>query len=230
MFRPIALTFALCLGGAMPAVAQGVTLSAAGNEPFWRVEIANSTLTLTRPDVAPVVLPVIDDGRDGPIMAADAKAGLRATLALTEAVCRDTMSGMPYPFAAVLTLGDQNFEGCGGDPLDLLADIEWQVTALGDMALVADAPALIRFGRDGRVSGTGGCNRLMGGYSLTEEGVSLGEGVASTMMACPDPIMAQERALFDALSQVTGFDIGPDGALILHGVDGPLLSAMPVAG
>lgn len=226
MFRPFALSLAVLLGAALPSLAQDTALSAAGNEPFWRAVVTDGTLTLTRPDFEPLVLPVTSQEGAAPIIAADAKAGLRAVLTLTEGVCRDTMSGMPYPVEASLSLGDQSYGGCGGDPMDLFAEIDWQVTTLGDAAMVPDAPATIRFGRDGRISGTGGCNRLMGGFDLTGEGLRLGDGVASTMMACPDPIMAQEAALFDALAKVTGFDIGADGALILRGPDGPLITAM----
>lgn len=35
------------------------------------------------------------------------------------------------------------------------------------------------------------------------------------MMACPEPMMAQERALFDALAQVAAFSVTRDGALWL---------------
>lgn len=41
----------------------------------------------------------------------------------------------------------------------------------------------LRFGADGRVSGSDGCNRLMGGWSLEGDVVSL-RRMASTMMFC----------------------------------------------
>lgn len=37
--------------------------------------------------------------------------------------------------------------------------------------------------------------------------------------------MAQERRFLDTLTQVISFDIGPDGALILRGPSGPLVTA-----
>jgi len=227
MFRSFALTLAAIMGTSMPSFAQDTPLTAAGNEPFWRVEVAEGTLTLIRPDVAPVVLPVTSDAGASPLIAADAKADLQAVLTLSDGVCRDTMSGMPYPFSASLSFGDQTYEGCAGDPRDLLAGIEWQITSLGETTLVPEAPASLLFERDGRIAGTGGCNRLMGGYTLTGEGISFGDGVGSTMMACPDPIMAQERALFDAMASVIGFDVGADGTLTLRGPDGPVITAAP---
>ena len=51
---------------------------------------------------------------------------------------------------------------------------------------------------DGRVSGSGGCNRFTSSYE--EEGNSISFGsVASTRMACPDEIMSAERAYLAAL-------------------------------
>lgn len=49
----------------------------------------------------------------------------------------------------------------------------------------AEAPGRpwLRFGADGRVSGSDGCNRLMGGWSLEGDVVSL-RRMASTMMFC----------------------------------------------
>ena len=76
----------------------------------------------------------------------------------------------------------------------------------------------------GRVFGNGSCNRYNGAATLTGESLSFGP-IASTMMACPEAIMGQERRLFDTLEQVIGFDIDETGALILLGPAGPLLAA-----
>ncbi len=51
----------------------------------------------------------------------------------------------------------------------------------------------------GRVSGFGGCNRLMGSYTLQQNRLTIG-GLAGTMMACPEPAMSIERALHAALT------------------------------
>jgi heat shock protein HslJ len=51
----------------------------------------------------------------------------------------------------------------------------------------------------GRVTGFGGCNRLIGSYTLEQNRLTIG-GVAGTMMACPEPAMSIERALHAALN------------------------------
>ena len=56
-----------------------------------------------------------------------------------------------------------------------------------------------------RMAGTGGCNRLMGAYTLEGEQLKFGQ-VASTMMACAEG-MEQERAFADALQQVARWRI-----------------------
>jgi heat shock protein HslJ len=57
-----------------------------------------------------------------------------------------------------------------------------------------------------RISGTGGCNQLLG--SFEDEGHSLHfKGVASTMMACSGGTMQQEQALLHALNDCTAYSI-----------------------
>ena len=70
---------------------------------------------------------------------------------------------------------------------------------------------------DGQVSGTGGCNRYTG--HATIEGASIKFGpLASTMMACTPAAMDQERKFFDALKEVTGWEIdSTSGRLSLTG-------------
>jgi heat shock protein HslJ len=205
-------------------------VSAAGNEPFWRVDIASDAFTLLRPDFDPLMLSVIDrsTGADGThlIVSASSSPALRAVLSLAPGPCNDTMADQTYPFTATLELGDTVLSGCGGDPRDLLTASEvWTVTEIVGEAPIDDTEVEIGFSPEGGVFGTGGCNRLNGTYQITGEGLSFGP-IASTRMACPEDIMAQEQAFFAALEQVISFDIGEDGALILRGPEGPVMRAV----
>ena len=178
---------------------------ARGNEPGWHVTLDADTARIEadygeisrktdRPAVAVVPgaylfeMPEID-----------------ASLRIVEGLCHDDATGMPYPDSAELTLDDRVLNGCGGDPADLLIGDAWQVTALGDATLVEPERLSLNFFEPGRVAGSGGCNRLVGGFTLTGEGLHFGP-MGSTMMACEDPIMEQERRLLDALEQVRRFD------------------------
>lgn len=57
------------------------------------------------------------------------------------------------------------------------------------------------------MSGSGGCNRISGGYSLSGDRLSFGR-TTSTMMACADPIMTNTEQIFlKALPRVTRWRI-----------------------
>lgn len=191
---------------------------ARGNEPGWHVSLVGEvaevvadygeiTLEVPRPEAR-----AVPGGYEFDMRGADAR------LRVEDALCHDDMSGMPYPDTARLTLADRVLHGCGGDPVDLLTGGAWQITALGDAALVEPERLSLNFLDAGRVAGSGGCNRIVGGVSLTGEGLHFGP-MASTMMACPDPLMEQERRMLDALEQVMAFDLDARGRLLLLAED-----------
>ncbi|BDW86056.1 META domain-containing protein [Roseicyclus marinus] len=190
-----------------------------GNEPFWSVEIASGQMVLRRLGMEDVILPVTES-------ALTAEGALRVTagdavLRRKPAICRDSMTGMPYPETLAVAMGDQVLQGCGGLPEDLLRGA-WRVESIAGDPVIADSRLTLGFGADGRVAGSGGCNRWFAGYDLTGEGLAIGQAGA-TMMACPEPIMAQEQRFFAALAQVTGFDIDGTGGLVLLAMERPIL-------
>lgn len=70
------------------------------------------------------------------------------------------------------------------------------------------APAnnyFIVFGDDGRISGKGDCNRLMGSYELSTAGSINIARLGSTRMFCPD--QAKEDRFVGILQEVNGFTI-----------------------
>lgn len=194
---------------------------ARGNEPPWTLEIAAERITL-----------VTDYGQkrlEAPTPAAETLPGVTryaagsgdASIAITisDRVCGDSMSGMPYPQSVELVADGRTLAGCGGEPVALLAGAEWTVESLGGAGLVEGSSATLAFGGDGRVSGKASCNGFTGEYSLTGEGLSIGK-LATTRMACPPPLMEQEAAFLAALGAVQRFEITPEGKLALLAVDG----------
>lgn len=95
-----------------------------------------------------------------------------------------------------------------GDQLPPLAGVEWNLIAFvengTETPALPDAPANITFDGAGRYSGTGGCNRLAGGYSISGDAITFDMGL-STMMACPEPIMDQELRFSQSLNDATRF-------------------------
>ncbi len=69
-----------------------------------------------------------------------------------------------------------------------LIGTHWKLILLQDteVADAAHAPYLM-LGADARLSGSDGCNKMMGSYTLTADTLSFSE-LASTRMACPDEI------------------------------------------
>lgn len=200
---------------------------ARGNEPFWSIVVDASELRWSTPDTA---YPVIWSGltrsarADGFDLTAHHEGRVLA-LGATNLICRDNMSGMPYPETVTVRIDDREFQGCGGEPLALLTAHEWTVAMIDGTAVAGRAPTLA-FTEDRRTSGFAGCNRWNASLQLDGEGLRLGQA-ASTMMACPDAEMAQERAFLDALARITRHDFDEAGHLLLMAGDETLVLATP---
>lgn len=94
-----------------------------------------------------------------------------------------------------------------------LADTKWKVTGYnnGKEAVVSPLPeveATLEFGADGTVSGTGGCNRITGGFTAEDGKVKMGP-LVMTSMACPEPegVMEQEAAFVKALESAATYTV-----------------------
>lgn len=197
--------------------------TARGNEPGWTLAVSGGRMAFVPFGAPPVEAPLAAPGiADGDFV--HEAAGLRLTL--TPALCRDTMTGMPYPETVTVETRGQRLSGCGGRPLDLLTGAEWVIEELAGTP-VADAdggrPTLQVF-RDGRIAGSGGCNRFIGRAQVDGERLTLGPA-GMTMMACPEALMRQERRFLDMLADVDGFDIAADGALVLRAAEAPVIVA-----
>jgi uncharacterized lipoprotein YbaY/heat shock protein HslJ/uncharacterized lipoprotein NlpE involved in copper resistance len=95
----------------------------------------------------------------------------------------------------------------------------WKLQALQDgsgptLSKPPDQPAELLLAADQeRVSGTGGCNRLMGGFRLNGEQLSFSR-LASTQMACDPAVMAFERRTMEALDRVRQWSIDKQNLLL----------------
>jgi heat shock protein HslJ len=67
-----------------------------------------------------------------------------------------------------------------------------------------------------RISGSGGCNRLMASFEATHVELSFGP-VATTLMACSEEIMERERGFLRALESTTGFELAGRELWLLAG-------------
>ena len=106
------------------------------------------------------------------------------------------------------------------EPVDSASLIgAWKLTAYGP----ADTPtpavegvdAGLTFNEDGTVSGSSGCNGLGGDYTVEGDQISFGEFV-STLMACEDPIMAQEEGAHKVMTGTATYTIEGDTLTITN--------------
>jgi len=103
-----------------------------------------------------------------------------------------------------------------------LAGSSWTLTAFGDGTAVAEQPSTLSFDAEGtRVGGKGGVNRYNGAVTISGQAISFGPA-ASTRMAGPPDLMAQEDTFFRALSDVAAYQIDGD-QLTLADADGNAL-------
>jgi heat shock protein HslJ len=206
----------LLLGG----VAEAASWTARGNEPGWQVEVSDTAISFSTMEGETFTIePVPEPVRAEDIEVYMGMAGDKAfALVAIDKICTDNMSGMPFPKAVVVTIGEQARVGCGGDPLSLLVG-DWRVEAMSGAPLIAGSETSLAFDLDGSMHGNASCNRFFGGFSLTGEGLTLSPGGA-TMMACDTGLMEQEQKFLAALEQVSRFESLPDGALRLVDVEG----------
>lgn len=113
-----------------------------------------------------------------------------------------------------------------------LTDTYWKLVAIdGRPVVVTDAmrePSLVLQSQQSQFAGSGGVNRLMGGYTLAGDSLTFA-AVASTMMAGPPEAMAQEQAIVAALPTVRRYAIAGDQLTLLGDAGQPVLKAVAVA-
>jgi heat shock protein HslJ len=85
-----------------------------------------------------------------------------------------------------------------------LENTYWKLVRLGEQAITvanwSNEPHLLLHPDTKRMSGSGGCNRLAGGYQLDGEALSFGR-MAGTLMACMEG-METERSFHEMLPRV----------------------------
>ena len=109
-------------------------------------------------------------------------------------------------------------------PLDrakaLFGSNEWLVVSLatpaGPVALLPDQQAFFKLRDDGALAGTAGCNQVSS-FVTVGPGVAISFGPAiATRMACPEPQMVQEFAIFGALEHFNQYTLA-GGSIVLTG-------------
>jgi putative lipoprotein len=123
--------------------------------------------------------------------------------------------------------------GAGAGPSRGNAPLEnttWKVTRLGEKDVAPNenqrAAYIVLESSDHRVSGSGGCNRITGTYTVEKQTIHFGP-IASTMMACPKG-MDTEKDFMQALDAARKWKVQGD-ELELYGEGGNLLIRFEVS-
>lgn len=90
-------------------------------------------------------------------------------------------------------------------PRPAFEGLTWQLAAFRSGDALAEPqpgrrPALFQF-ELGKLAGSPGCNRLLGRYTLEGDKIRFEPQMATSMMACPEPLMAQDRAVGEAFAR-----------------------------
>lgn len=201
------------------------TFRAGGNEPAWRLTIRGDRAELAlgiemREQTAilgpPAPVP-------GGVRRVSAPGGAALAVTISAGPCRDSMSGVAFPDRVSVEAEGRRFEGCGGTLVARLAGPDWTVASIGGDAPAGERPVTLGLDAAGRVSGQGPCNRILGSWRLDDDRLVFGP-LASTMMACPDPAMAQEQTLFRILQTARSWRIGETGELTIEGEGGAVVA------
>ncbi len=102
-----------------------------------------------------------------------------------------------------------------------LAGSEWRPSFMIASDLPAGTHMLVHFNPDGKVTGSGGCNRFFGSYSTSGNTIKIGP-LASTRKGCPG-LLEAETAFFATLEAAKSFTQDGD-SLVLYDATGTKLA------
>jgi heat shock protein HslJ len=102
-------------------------------------------------------------------------------------------------------------------PADLVGT-SWRAETIAGRPALAEASSTLSFLADGRIAGSGGCNRFAGQMAGKDGRLQVGQ-LASTMMACAPDRMEQEQRFLAALEGAERLSRDGD-VLVLEGPAG----------
>lgn len=197
---------------------QPAAYMALGTEPGWTLEITPSRLNYDG-DYGETKIMVANPGAK-PSTNGRSYTSDRLSAVVEQKPCSDGMSDRRFADTVRVVADGKTLQGCGGKilPPDALAGSSWTFVSIGGVAVAKDRPTALQF--DGtRLSGSAGCNRFSGGYSV-DGGTLKAAPLMATEMACPGAGMAQEAAFFKLMVSPVSLTFADDGTLILTGSAG----------
>lgn len=206
---------------AAPAAAGADSYKAFGTEPFWSLVIDGKTMRFNQDEEVfasnVVARPSFNGWR---------YMSKNMTADVTFAECSDGMSEFTYKDTVSVIVGDKTYTGCGGGIVapQSLEGTAWQFRSIGGAEILSQRETMLSF-KDGRMSGSIGCNGLGADYRYENKALSVGP-VMSTRMACADQVGAQESTLMGLLGAAFSTQFPGDGTMVLARKDGSTVVLM----
>jgi|WetSurSiteA1Bulk_404760.scaffolds.fasta_scaffold00004_63 heat shock protein HslJ len=104
---------------------------------------------------------------------------------------------------------------------DTIKNTSWSLVSLPNQSLAPNTLITLNVDND-KITGTDGCNRYNALYVLNEDTLNINKNIATTMMACPEPIMQQAASYTGALAQTTSYKIEGSQLILLDTEGKPL--------
>lgn len=194
------------------------TLIAQGYTPGWSLEMSikvyrfeSGELGLLRSGKTPVG--TVKDGRavGGHYRMED----MEVHVAPADGGCLDSESKQRLYWDVTVTLDDRQLQGCAGSvlPPEDLDGTSWLGNKKVHDVIARDFGGTLQF-RDGIITGSTGCNRFSGSYSVSGGKLTTGP-LAMTRMACPGLADHFEREFVAMMSAPVNIRIMPNGDLAL---------------
>lgn len=110
-----------------------------------------------------------------------------------------------------------------GSTENSLTGTVWNLISLNGQLLVPTTSITAEFSEDGKVSGSSGCNNYTANYEIDGSDISINTSPAAmTLMACPEPIMAQESAYLETLGTATTYEVNADTLTLFDATGEPV--------
>jgi putative lipoprotein len=108
-------------------------------------------------------------------------------------------------------------------PREAALEGEWVVEIVDNIKVLPESLVTVTFSGT-RVMGQASCNSYTGTYRATADGIKF-EGLLTTMRACDDSRMSQEREFLAVLRAVSSYEIDKSGTLLLRTSAGKAITA-----
>lgn len=102
---------------------------------------------------------------------------------------------------------------------------QFKVEDINQTGLIDRSNVTVQFSQDGRVSGSAGCNRFTGDYSIEGQSLRIGP-LAVTRRACVPTLGNQETRFLAILQDVTSWSVNSNGSVLFRADDGRYLAAI----